>query len=99
MRSVKTFHLKDVDTKNKTDFRKPWNLNKSLLNDDREARNWSFGADIKRKYYIKYCISETQFSFVDQPKTLVVSLRLSSLSDSLKITLPDIAIAHLSSLR
>lgn len=34
---------------------------KSLLNDDREARNWSFGADIKRKYYIKYCISETQF--------------------------------------
>lgn len=25
MRSVKTFHLKDVDTKNKTDFRKPWN--------------------------------------------------------------------------
>lgn len=34
---------------------------KSLLNDDRKARNWSFGADIKRKYYIKYCISETQF--------------------------------------
>lgn len=44
---LKHFTSKILDTKNKTDFRKPWNLNKSLLNDDKEARNWSFGADIK----------------------------------------------------
>lgn len=47
MRSVKIFYFKDVDIKNKIDFRKFWNLNKSLLNDDREVWNWSFGVDIK----------------------------------------------------
>lgn len=44
---LKYFILKIFDIKNKIDFRKFWNLNKSLLNDNKEVWNWSFGVDIK----------------------------------------------------